>query len=77
MQPYEIVDMAERLSKRKPHEGSRRQITVSVQDWEALRDYIAQFEPITEWPMPEREPVTRLVIYGIPVITSQSTERTP
>jgi hypothetical protein len=69
MRPEEIVRLAERLAGSPPHEG-RRQISVPAEDWNALRDYLAQLEPIAKWPMPEREPVTRLVVRGIPVVRS-------
>jgi hypothetical protein len=69
MCPEEIIKLAKRLSSRPMHEGNRRQISVPAEDWNALRDYLAQLEPIIQWPMPEREPATRLVVHGIPVVT--------
>jgi hypothetical protein len=66
--PIDIIRMAERLDNRKLHEGSRRRILVCQGDWEALRDYLAELEPITQWPRPEREPVTHIELRGIPVV---------
>lgn len=68
MLPIDIIRTAERLRDKRLHEGSRKRISVCKADWEALRDYLEECEPITQWPRPEREPVTRIELHGIPVV---------
>lgn len=69
MLPHEIVNLADRMTRTAlPEDLPRLRIAVSTQEWDALRDYLAKFEPITRWPIQEREPVTRLVIRDIPIV---------
>ena len=69
MQPLEIIELAESISRAADVKTLRRaKIALSRDEWNAMRDYLGAFEPITTWPVPEREPVTRLVVFGVELL---------
>lgn len=74
MTPEEIVRLADRLANIEPDIGARDRLSIRVSqsEWNSTLAFVQQFEPITSWPAPQRGPVTRLVVRGIPILVGEA-----
>lgn len=68
MTPEDIVLVGERMHRYLTAEQLRHvSIVVSGDDRNAMRDWMAQWEPVTQWPMPERAPARQMKVRDIPI----------
>lgn len=74
MTPEEVVRLADRLANREPDLDARDRLSIRVSqsEWDATLAFVQQFEPVTSWPAPQRGPVTRLLVRGIPILVGEA-----